>query len=149
MKTLHLLALALAASALVLSGDAVFADLTESLSRGNPQIRSMGTLEFGPDGVLFVGDSRGGAVFAIDTDDRTPGDRTERFSVGDIEGKIAALLGTTADDVMIHDMAVNPVSRNVYVTVSRARAKWDHLSGRSLSPKVVKADSPTGHRRCQ
>ena len=39
----------------------------------------------------------------------------------DIEGKIAAMLGADPRDVMIHDMAVNPMSKNIYLTVSRGR----------------------------
>jgi hypothetical protein len=104
---------------------AAASDQTADFTTGTPGILSMGTLEFGPDGILFIGDSRGSSIFAIETGDRTPGDRTERFSVTDIEGKIGALLGTTAGDILIHDMAVNPISRNVYVSVSRARADWE------------------------
>lgn len=111
--------------ALALPTAGAASDLTGGFTAGTPEILSMGTLEFGPDGILFIGDSRGSAVFAVDTGDRTPGNREERFSVTDIEGKIGALLGTTAADILIHDMAVNPVSRNVYVSVSRGRADWE------------------------
>lgn len=99
-------------------------NLTTHFKAGTPEIQSMGTLAFGPDGVLFVGDSKAGAVFAIETGDDVAGDRAERFSISDIEGKLAGLLGTTRDDVMIHDMIVNPVSKNVYLSVSRSRAEW-------------------------
>jgi len=34
---------------------------------------------------------------------------------------------TTADQVLIHDMAVNPISRNAYVAVSRGRNNWDSV----------------------
>ena len=33
---------------------------------GTPDIRSLSALAFGPEGVLFVGDGKGGAVFALD-----------------------------------------------------------------------------------
>lgn len=33
---------------------------------GKPDLRSISALAFGPEGVLFVGDGKGGAVFAID-----------------------------------------------------------------------------------
>ena len=48
-------------------------DPTASLKQGNPQIKSAGPLGFGPDGILFVGDTQGPALFAIDTGDRTAG----------------------------------------------------------------------------
>ena len=40
------------------------------LPSGKVQLKSAGALAFGPDGILFVGDSVGGAVVAIDTGDR-------------------------------------------------------------------------------
>ena len=43
------------------------------LAAGDSGLKSAGALAFGPDGVLFVGDSAGGAIAAIDTADRTPG----------------------------------------------------------------------------
>ncbi len=95
------------------------------LTPGRPDIRSIGTLVFGSDGVLFIGDSRGGAVIAVDTGDRTPAEAPDTFGIKDLEAKIAAVLGTTAEDVMIHDMAVNPVSRSTYFSVSRARRQWN------------------------
>src|SRR6478752_697711 len=43
-----------------------------TLTPGRAELKSAGPLAFGPDGVLFVGDSVGGAVVALDTADRTP-----------------------------------------------------------------------------
>ena len=37
---------------------------------GKVQLTSAGPLAFGPDGILFVGDSVGGTIVAIDTQDR-------------------------------------------------------------------------------
>ncbi len=89
------------------------------------EIRSMGALAFGPEGILFVGDGKGGAVFALDLNDRTPNPAREELNVTNLEGKIAGFLGTSKDDVLIHDMAVNPISQNVYLAVSRGRGQWD------------------------
>lgn len=116
-----------AAIALLLSiGSGVDAsNMTANFTKGDPGIKSMSTLEFGPEGILFIGDSKSGAVFAIDTADNTMNESTEEFEIADLEGQIAALLGTTSDQVLIHDMAVNPTSQNVYVSVSRGRAKWE------------------------
>jgi hypothetical protein len=114
----------LVAALLVAGGDRAVSD-TQQFQTGKPAIQSISTLEFGPDGVLFVGDSKAGAIFAIDTGDREPGDRDEPFAVRDVETKLAAKIGTTAEDVLIHDMAVNPISRTAYISVSRSRAAWD------------------------
>ena len=37
------------------------------LAMGSPEIKSITSLAFGPDGILFIGDSRGATVFAVDT----------------------------------------------------------------------------------
>ncbi len=89
------------------------------------EIRSMGALAFGPEGILFVGDGKAGAVFAVDLNDRTANPARGELNVTNLEGKIAGFLGTSKDDVLIHDMAVNPISQNVYLAVSRGRGQWD------------------------
>ncbi len=94
----------------------------------------MSALAFGPGGVLFVGDGKGGAVFALDLGDAASRVVAEPKVVVDVEGKLAALLGATPADVMVHDMAVNPLSKNVYLSVSRGRAAW---SDRWLLPNDV------------
>ncbi len=103
-------------------------DLTEAtagFSAGPPPVKSMSSLAFGPEGLLFVGDGKSGALLAIDTEDREPGKVEERIAISDVETKIAAMLGTRASEVLIHDLAVNPISRNIYLSVSRGRGKWD------------------------
>ena len=93
--------------------------LTDSLKAGKAELRSAGALAFGPDSVLFVGDGMGAAVYAIETADRTP--IAGAAEVNGINAKIAALLGTTADQILINDMTVNPLSKRAYLSVSRGR----------------------------
>jgi hypothetical protein len=95
------------------------------LKPGRPDIRSISALAFGPEGVLFVGDSRGGAVFAIDLGARDAREVKDPKPFEDVEGKLAALLGAPASDVMIHDLAVDPLSKRSYLAVSRGRAAWN------------------------
>ena len=77
-------------------------------------------MAFGPDGILFVGDSLGAQIVAIDTGD-TKAVATGSVHVQGIDSKIAAALGTTADQISIKDVVTNPVSKNVYISVSRGR----------------------------
>jgi len=93
-----------------------------SFTVGAPAVRSMSALAFGPDGVLFLGDGKGGAVFALDLGDNTSREVKDPKPITDVEGKLAALLGATPADVLVHDLAVNPSSKNVYLAVSRGRA---------------------------
>ena len=89
-----------------------------------PPITAMSALEFSPDGILFVGDARAGAIFALDLGPRTKPAETPAVQLPDLETQIAALIGTRADDVVVHDLAVDPVSLDVFLAVSRNRGKW-------------------------
>ncbi len=93
----------------------------DSLQQGTPDIESAGPLAFGPDGILFVGDPRGAAVFAVDTGDAPQGESPASLAVDDLDKKIADLLGTSPKDVLINDLAINPLSGNAYLSVSRGK----------------------------
>ncbi|MFN7925944.1 MAG: hypothetical protein U0Q16_37950 [Bryobacteraceae bacterium] len=116
MSRLKLLILVLAASAAVASA----ASLAATLQPGKADLKSAGPIAFGPDGVLFVGDPMGARVFALATNDAKPGKAADPEMKG-LEAKIAALLGTSPDQILINDMAVNPVSKRVYLSISRGR----------------------------
>jgi hypothetical protein len=114
------LVLALAALAFAVADTTKPANLTASLTSGKVQLKSAGALAFGPDGILFVGDSAGGAVAEIDTGDRTDA-RTAKVDVEGIDTKIAAMAGVAPDQIAINDIKVNPISKNVYLSVTRGR----------------------------
>jgi hypothetical protein len=97
------------------------AEPTASLKQGKPDLKSAGPLTFGPEGILFVGDTTGAALFAIDTGDAAAAAEKRPIQVKDVAGKTAALLGTDARQILINDLAVNPRSGNVYLSVSRGR----------------------------
>src|SRR4051794_24870186 len=98
-KTRSLLACALAALATVAPAAA------DGLKKGTPDIKSAGPLAFGPDGILFVGDTAGAALFAIDTGDRGPAAQGTVKSDG-VNRKIAEAIGTTPDQILVNDLAV-------------------------------------------
>lgn len=97
--------------------------LTKDFVQGKATISSMSILSFGPEGLLFIGDSKAGKIFALDMNDRTPNASEEGFELEDMETRLGNLLGTGPRGVIIHDMAVNPISQNVYLSVSRSDAK--------------------------
>jgi hypothetical protein len=115
------------------AASAVAAD-PPGVAAGKPDIRSLSALAFGPGGVLFVGDSRGGTVYAIELGPRAAGEVKDPKEIPDVEGKLAALLGATAADIMVHDLAVDPISKQSYLAVSRGRAAWN---GQWLLPNDV------------
>ncbi|MDR3619287.1 MAG: hypothetical protein P4L85_08050 [Paludisphaera borealis] len=105
------------------AGAALAGDLTDSLKAGTPEVKSAGALAFGPDGVLFVADQAGGALFALDTGDRgqSRSQTPAPVNVEGVDAKIAGMLGTTPDQILIRDLAVNPSSGEVYLSVARGR----------------------------
>lgn len=110
-----------AALALVVAGSAHAGKATAGMRLGAPSFRSMGSLTFGPEGVLFIADTKAATVVAVSTDDTKPTKAARSLKIAGIEKKIAGLLGAEPKDILIEDMAVNPVSGNVYISVSRGR----------------------------
>jgi hypothetical protein len=103
---------------------------------GKAGLKSAGALAIGPNGVLFVGDSAGASIYAIDVNDHASSAASSGLEVKGVGEKIAALLGTTAQQISINDVAVNPASKNVYVSVSRGK-------GPDAVPAIVRID-PAG-----
>jgi hypothetical protein len=109
------------------------AELNESLKAGKAELKSAGAMTFGPEAILFVGDSVGGMIFAFDTEDRTAS-QAAPVDIKGINQKVAATLGTTADQIMINDLAVNPISKKMYLSVSRGR-------GPTATPVILRVDA--------
>jgi hypothetical protein len=99
---------------------AVGADI-DSLKAGKADLKSASALAFGREGILFVGDSMGAALFALDTGERTATTTAAPVDIKGINQKIAAALGTTPDQILVNDAMVSPVSKKIYLAVSRGR----------------------------
>ncbi|MCA9227434.1 MAG: hypothetical protein KDA47_17560 [Planctomycetales bacterium] len=104
------------------------------LKPGSPELKSAGPLTFGPDGILFVGDTKSATVFAIDTQDHAGEPAKVSIQVKGIKGKVADLLKVGSEEVTINDLAVNPISGNVYLSVSQGPAE-------KQSPALVRIDA--------
>ena len=83
-------------------------------------LKSAGPIAFAPDGVLLAADPQSAAVFAIETGDQKGGARAKAkpINVEGLDGKLAASLGATSEDVQIVDLAVNPASGKAYLSVT-------------------------------
>jgi hypothetical protein len=94
------------------------------------KLQSAGALAFGPNNVLFVGDSKAGMVHAFELSDSDI-DSQVGVSMGngatfegtdlvsDIGVKAASLLGAKVDEVRINDMVVHKPSKQVFLSVHR------------------------------
>jgi hypothetical protein len=106
---------------LALGASRANADLTSSLKKGTPELKSVGTLTFGPEGVLFIADPVAGSIVAVATGD-TKADGKGAVKVEKLNEKIGATLGTSGDGVLINDLKVNPASGNVYISATRGKS---------------------------
>lgn len=120
--------------AVALSWGAIgFAAEKNGLTEGTPDLKSAGPMTFGPNGILFVGDTQQAAIFAIDTGDKSGSPSGKKIEVSGVNEKIAGQLGVQPSDVMINDLAVNPQTGNVFLSVSRGR-------GPDATPVILKLD---------
>ena len=107
-------------------------------------LQSAGVLAFGPENVLFVGDITGAAVhaFALREKDLTPQTEVELGNFHNFEGrdlvrgldqKLAALFGTTYDQIVVNDLVVHQPSQQIFISVERGR-------GPDAVPAIVKVN---------
>ncbi len=90
------------------------------LEKGDIVLESIGPINFGPEGLLFIADPKASTIYAVDSQDRSPAP-AERTDVQGLDAKIASLLGTSREEVLVNDFALNPISGNAYLSVSRGR----------------------------
>lgn len=93
--------------------------LTSNFVTGNPEVASINAISFGPQGILFLGDSKNATIYALDTKD-TKAKNASEVDMINFDTKLAASLGTSAENIKITDMAVNPISKAIYFSVNSA-----------------------------
>ena len=107
-------------------------------------LRSAGVLTFGPNNVLFVGDITGATIHAFALRDKELTSQTDLISgnfhnfegrdhVLGLDQKLAALLGTTIDKIVINDLAVHQPTEQIFFSVERGR-------GTDAIPAIVKVN---------
>ena len=60
-------------------------------------------------------------MVALDTNDTTAPKGAVKVDVQGVDVKIAALVGIAPDQILINDLKVNPVSKNLYLSASRGK----------------------------
>jgi hypothetical protein len=78
-------------------------------------LKSAGSLTFGPDGILLIGDAKAATIYAISTGDASGSVSEAKLNVENLNSKVAKALGSKST---INDLAVNPESGNVYLSVT-------------------------------
>lgn len=90
------------------------------LRAGSVELKSAGPLAFGPDGILFVGDAKAATIFAVDTGDASGSPSQVKLNIAGLNTKVSKLLGAKAATIV--DLAANPLSGNVYLSVSAGQS---------------------------
>jgi hypothetical protein len=83
------------------------------------KLQSAGVMHFAPDGTLFLADPLAATVYAIDVADTGNDGSVTPIRIDDVDGKIAAALGTTRDQIRIIDMVAHPKSQSLYFSLTR------------------------------
>ena len=125
------------------------------LQRGSITLRSTGPITFGPDGVLFVADNAAATIHAIDVGDAGAAAGAEPFDLEHVDERVASYLGAAVSDVAIQDLAVHPVTHNVYLSVQRGHGddaagvlvRIDHLDGSVERRRPRRRADRVGHAR--
>ncbi|MCA9047655.1 MAG: hypothetical protein KDA89_02940 [Planctomycetaceae bacterium] len=85
------------------------------LSRGTPEIASADVLTFGPEDILFIGDNKSAAIFAVATGDKEGTPATSDINIEDVAAKIGDVAGGKA---VIRDLVANPATGNVFIAAA-------------------------------
>jgi len=99
------------------------------LQRGTVELKSIGPIAFGPPGILFVADSAGAKIYALDVGAGRAG-KVKPVDIDQLDTRLAAFLGAKREDIFVRDMAVQP-GGGVFLSVMRG-------SGEAATPVLVK-----------
>ncbi|MGX9355571.1 hypothetical protein ACS3SW_10515 [Roseobacteraceae bacterium S113] len=107
------------------------AALIPAMAHADTDIKFAGALEFADDGVLFLGDNHSGSIFALDFTSGAAPDSVNPVFIGDIDQKIADTVGVGPNAIEINDMAVHPITHEIYISVTR-------IGGHAMRPVLAR-----------
>jgi len=113
-RNLFLLSILIPIAVMDLERSAVGAELY-GLEKGNVELQSAVSLAFGPSGILFVGDAKAAKVYALNTQDNDASASGD-YQIDELSNKLSGVLDSSNSEIV--DLAVNPVTRNAFVSVN-------------------------------
>jgi hypothetical protein len=109
-------------------------NLTTDVEAGvGPGLTSIGTLAFGPGGVLYASDPMAATIYAIDLGAEGTRGAAGTKDIAGVDAQIASVLGTAATEITIADLAVDPRTKNSYLSVMRGK-------GADAKPVLLRID---------
>ena len=90
---------------------------------------SISVMAFGPDNVLFIGDSRDSKIVAIELGAATLNTESESYNIFDLEGKISDYFQIEQSEIRVMDLKVHPQTKVAYlaVHVGFSQEKTSHI----------------------
>ena len=86
------------------------------LTEGAATLQSASTLAFGPEDIIFVGDAKSAAVYAVATGDRKGDAAKAAINIDDLPAAIASEI--QAKSVVVNDIAVNPRTGAAFIAIT-------------------------------
>ena len=86
------------------------------MSLENIALNGANVLAFGPENVLFIGDSKAAKIHAVKTEATALKDPVP-FNLEGFDIAVAKKLGIQPRDVIVHDMKIHPVSQEAYLAI--------------------------------
>ena len=77
--------------------------------------QSVNVLKFGGGNTLFLGDSKSATLYAYSIKNSLNVNAQQGYNIHDLSQKIAAFAKVNLLDILVRDMAINPVNKEVYI----------------------------------
>ena len=103
------------------------------LKKGTVELKSVGPMAFGPPGILFVSDPVGAKIYALDIG-AGRATAAKPVDIDMLDTRLAAFLGAKREEIFLRDMAVQPSTNTIYLSVMRG-------SGADAVPALVKVSA--------
>jgi hypothetical protein len=107
--------------------------VTAAVPDQGPALESAGVMTFAPNGVLFLADTKGATIYALDLGAQANGGKPGAADVASIDQKIAAMLGTEPAAITVTDLVTHPKTHNAYIAVMRG-------TGADAKPALLRVD---------
>ena len=89
-----------------------------NLQEGHVNLQSASTLSWGPDDVLFIGDSTGATVYAVQLGGLSSMD-SKPINILGFDRELSSYLGVPSTDFVVNDMLVHGASQTTFFAVTR------------------------------
>jgi hypothetical protein len=77
--------------------------------------KSVNVLKFGSENTLFIGDSKSATLYAYSIESSQNETAQQGYNIHDLSQKIAAFAKINLMDILVRDMAINPVNKEAYI----------------------------------